>query len=197
MLACAKTKGKIPYYYGINIKSAIGLNQFTNKVIYIKSWSYTLQPIGITSMCCYEQCIGNSCWSGGVCHPQNHEYQYIVFHGAKNTKYGFYIDVNNDSCHGSLGIPSDYRYFIGITLSDPYYSINNFYYSTYFNSYYSDMKDLSMKEFTFTTDSNGDFIFRVDNCPARGHLAHFIMNIYVYGYHSKSLTFDYLLPRIF
>lgn len=148
-------------------------------------------------MCSYEQCNRNSCWSGGVCTPLNHEYQYIVFHGAKNTKYGFYIDVNNDNAHGSLGIPSDFRYFIGITLSDPYYSTSLFYYSTYFNSYYSDMKELSMKEFTFTTDSNGDFIFRVDNCPARGHLAHFIMNIYVYGYHQKSLTFDYLLPRIF
>lgn len=45
--------------------------------------------------------------------------QYLYFHGAKNTEYTLYFVNEPDFVDGSVGIPSDFKYFYGTSMYDP------------------------------------------------------------------------------
>lgn len=163
---------------------------FSNKVIQILSWSYSLKPRFTTKKCGYDWVPHNKC------HSVNIEQQVIVFHGAKNTEYEFTVTEYIDNCHSSFGIPSDFYYFYGVTYYDPsLYSQSDggeLSYSIYLNKFIKSPVGL---KFTFTTNNEGNFEFMVTNCYVAGHSAHINLDISVYGYKQKSLNFDYRLPN--
>lgn len=180
--------GKIPYYEGINIKSATPTKLFTNKVIVIQSWSITKgKP--------YKE----RDWSTTDNASYYHDKVLLYFHGAKNTYYNFYLLNSSDATHSSFGLPSDYAYYYGIGIFSSKLNRGEYgglYISTYLNVLrISDLEYFNNKIFSFTTDNNGNFTFLQSNCPTRGHYSNLTLYFYLNGYPNHQLIFHNLLPN--
>lgn len=186
IIACATVFGKIPYYEGINIKSATPTKLFTSIVMPINSWKITAGNPYKTHIYSYAESI----WRYA-------DTQLLYFHGARNTKYSFYFNMLSDFTHGSLGTLNDYHYFMGIIFYDPQCkSTDDIYTSTYLGI--SNIKNISSFqniEMSFTTDNNGNFTFQQLNCYYKGHNSNFTLYFYLNNYPQHKLIFSNYLQN--
>lgn len=188
-IACATVLGKVPYYEGINIKSATPTKLFSSIVMPINSWSikagtpykkiqirYTLPQQKVTR-----------------------DFVDLVFHGAKNTKYILFFD-NLSGDDFSFGIPSDYSYFFGINFYVPDAIKYDYQFiSTSLNIKSSDnIKDFNYFtkfKFEIITDNNGDYVITLSNCNYYLHYADAYCNIFMEGYEDHKLSYHLYLPN--
>lgn len=190
--------GKIPYYEGINIKSATPTRLFTSVVMPINSWKITAGEILRYYIPYYEFQI-----FGPVSDPTAN--QYLYFHGAKNTEYTLYFVNEPDFVDGSVGIPSDYKYFYGSSMYDPISLGQNAtvrgFISTYFNLYsYPLIQDPSFfnnKEINIKTDNQGNFTFMLVVCGNPQHYLKMTVYFYLKGYERHKLIFSHSVHNIF
>lgn len=196
MIACATVFGKIPYYEGINIKSATPTRLFTSVVIPINSWRITKENPFLAKMPYYELSYHGSL----VTTTQ----QYLIFHGAKNTEYNLYFVSDPNFIDGSVGIPSDYRYFYGISMYDPIStglgSAERAYLSSYFkiNGFPLANRDFfNNKVIKFTTNNNGDYTFMLTTCTTSSHILSFTAYFYLKDYEQHKLIYSHSVHNIF
>lgn len=131
--------------------------------------------------------------------------QYLYFHGAKNTEYTLYFVNKPDFVDGSVGIPSDFKYFYGSSMYDPI-SLGHYYtdrglISTYFNLYsYPLIQDptwFNNKIIKIKTDNQGNFTFMLVVCSNPQHYLKLTAYIYLQDYSQHKLIFSHSVHNIF
>ena len=131
--------------------------------------------------------------------------QYLYFHGAKNTEYTLYFVNEPDFIDGSVGIPSDFKYYYGISMYDPISLRQNYtvrgLISTYFNLYsYPLIQDptwFNNKIIKIKTDNQGNFTFMLVACGNPRHYLKLTAYFYLQDYSQHKLIFNHSLHNIF
>lgn len=105
---------------------------------------------------------------------------------------------------GSVGIPSDYRYFYGISMYDPIStglgSSQRAYLSTYFNIIGFPLVNrdfFNNKTIKIKTNENGDFIFMLTTCSTSSHILSLTLYFYLEKYEQHKLIFKHSIHNLF